>query len=516
MISTSPPRENVLSVIFRRRPNLTVFATNFCIMTLELVAGRLIAPFVGVSLDTWTAVIGIVLAGITLGNWVGGIAADRWPSWRLVGFALTGAGLGALFSLTITSFGAVALVSIPLPYVVGVLGITTIFLFPSIFLGMVSPIVAKMTVRDLATTGNVVGRIYASAALGSIVGTYATGFWLISQLGTRAIIITISVILLIMALAFLDLEDWRGLPRRHKYVAAALLVVLLGGAMVAVANDLCFAESRYYCIRVEMSDDGTTKIMYLNRLLHSYTDLAHPEVLAYDYEKVFATLYEYARQSEPRVLFVGGGAYTLPRYLVYRYGTPAGTVVEIDPVVSEIAFSEFDMPRVSSIATANVDARIYMQNLAPDEKFDLIVGDAFSDYSIPYHLTTREFSQMMANHLTAEGIYAANVIDSLEPGLFVASYLRTLQDVFAHTYVFQPTRHFAATDRTTFVIVGSQQALDQERLREAASRLGYSSHVRPLADKLTDDLLTQGRRNMILTDDFVPVDNLIAPVFRRR
>jgi spermidine synthase len=484
-------------------------------MTLELVAGRLIAPFVGVSLYTWTAVIGIVLAGITVGNWLGGMVADRWPSPRLVGVALLGSGLSALLSLSITALGAAALTSIPLPYLLTVLAVTLIFFFPSMFLGMVSPAVAKLTVRDLSTTGNVVGKIYASAALGSIVGTYATGFWLISLVGTRAIIVAVAVLLLVMALAFLDLDQWRTLSRRHKLTALGLVAVLAAGALLSVSRNVCFEESRYYCIRVDADPDGTYKVMRLNHLIHSITDLKHPEVLLYDYEKVFAAFYEYAPASEPRVLFLGGGAYTLPRYLVHRHGEPDGTVVEIDPAVSEAAFAEFDMPRESSLATVNVDARIYMRDLPAGETFDLILGDAFSDFSIPYHLTTREFARLIADHLTPDGVYAANVIDTLEPGLFAGSYLRTLREVFAHTYVLTPEEHAHASDRTTLVMVGSKTPLDRERLQQAAMAVGYAEQMHFLTDEETAALLARQPRDIILTDDFAPVDNLIAPVFVR-
>ena len=64
---------------------LIVFVSSTCIMVLELVAGRIIAPYVGVSLYTWTSVIGVVLAGMSLGNYLGGGLADRWASPRLLG-----------------------------------------------------------------------------------------------------------------------------------------------------------------------------------------------------------------------------------------------------------------------------------------------------------------------------------------------------------------------------------------------------------------------------------------------
>ena len=61
---------------------LLVFAASFCTLVLEIVAGRVLAPAIGVSLYTWTTVIGVVLAGVAVGNYVGGVAAGRAASAR--------------------------------------------------------------------------------------------------------------------------------------------------------------------------------------------------------------------------------------------------------------------------------------------------------------------------------------------------------------------------------------------------------------------------------------------------
>src|ERR1051326_4281210 len=75
---------------------LVVFVASCCTLILELVAGRILAPFIGVSLYTWTSIIGVVLAGISLGNYLGGRVADRWPQRRTLGFLLAAGGLASL------------------------------------------------------------------------------------------------------------------------------------------------------------------------------------------------------------------------------------------------------------------------------------------------------------------------------------------------------------------------------------------------------------------------------------
>ncbi len=149
------------------RPNLIVFVSNFCIMVLELVAGRIIAPYVGVSLYTWTSIIGIVLAGISLGNYLGGRLADRSASLRNLGFIFLAGGLTSLIILSVNVTALIIPSSWPIIGRILVL-ITLLFFIPSTILGMTSPMVAKLAVKDLSKTGSVVGKIYAFGTIGSI------------------------------------------------------------------------------------------------------------------------------------------------------------------------------------------------------------------------------------------------------------------------------------------------------------------------------------------------------------
>src|SRR4030088_2983097 len=183
---------------------LVVFCSSCCTLILELVAGRILAPFIGVSLYTWTSIIGVVLAGISLGNYLGGRIADRWPQRRTLGILLAAGGLASLAILPLiniaTAIPTAELIDAnnrlggALPVGRGTLlilrlaAITTLIFFPpSFILGMVSPVVIKLTLRDLAHSGGLVGKVYALSTLGSILGTFATGFGLVHLLGTRMI-----------------------------------------------------------------------------------------------------------------------------------------------------------------------------------------------------------------------------------------------------------------------------------------------------------------------------------------
>ena len=209
------------------QPNLIVFLSSACIMVLELVAGRIIAPYVGVSLYTWTSVIGVVLAGISVGNYLGGRLADRWASLRLLGSIYLGGRLadrwaslrllGSIYLLAgLACFGILAADAASRvtpgnwPILVNILVLTAILFFlPCVILGTISPIVAKLAVRDLAETGSTVGKIYAAGALGSIVGTFATGFVLISWFGTYTIAWGVAAVLLLLGFLFFFGGRWQ-------------------------------------------------------------------------------------------------------------------------------------------------------------------------------------------------------------------------------------------------------------------------------------------------------------------
>lgn len=317
------------------RPNLIVFISSSCIMILELVAGRIIAPQVGVSLYTWTSVIGVVLAGISLGNYLGGQLADRWASPRLLGGIFVLGGLTSLGILAVDEMDILGKTEWPFIAEILLL-ITALFFLPATILGTVSPVVAKLAVRDLDKAGRTVGNIYAAGAVGSIAGTFATGFLLISWFGTHAIVWGVGLVLLIVGLLFL-------LGSSRRWTLFATLVLAIGSTLAFRTQWLegpCTRETNYFCIQVREEDkDGErVRVLTLDRLVHSYTSLDNPTKLVYDYEQVYAdvTAYQAQRKDRMRALFIGGG-YTFPRYVELVYPYSDLHVIEIDPGVTEVA-----------------------------------------------------------------------------------------------------------------------------------------------------------------------------------
>jgi spermidine synthase len=494
------------------QPYAIVFISSACIMILELTAGRIVAPYVGVSLYTWTSIIGIVLAGISLGNYIGGRLADRWGSLRL---------LGLLFLLSgLTSFGvlAVDLVGRRLPagwpVILEILVLVAVLFFvPSTILGTISPVVAKLAVRDLAKTGRTVGKIYAAGTVGSIVGTFATGFVLIAWFGTTTIVWGVALTLIGMALIFF----WPGRWRAAAIAAALVVLVGLGGAQAAGwLSSRCTLETNYFCIKVrdEERNGNKVRVLVLDRLVHSYSSLEDPTQLVYGYEQLYAQLTRYwAEQgSDPRALFIGGGGYTFPRYVEAVYPGSEIDVIEIDPGVTQVAYALLGLDRDTAIRSFNEDARLFMER-APDQGYDLIMGDAFNDFSVPYHLTTLEFNQRVQAWLDEGGLYLVNIIDSPRAD-FLRSYVGTLRQTFDYVYLAPTQAAWRETPRSTFVVIASDAPLSMAHLARSKpenSRLDLTDLLLSGAD--LDALLAEGRA-VILTDRYAPVDQMLAPAFR--
>ncbi len=524
-------------VAFRRpwQANLVVFISNTCIMTLELVAGRILAPTIGVSLYTWTSIIGVILAGLSLGNYIGGKLADRIASPRVLMLLLWLASAASLAVLyTNVLMGDISwpkTISLPVRIVLLTSGV---FFLPSVALGTISPMVVKLTLADLGRTGEVIGQIYAASAAGSIVGTFATGFVLISMFGTRVIVAGVAGILFILGL----LIGFRHL--RRVTLILALLVAALASYSIhrrGLIRSPCWDETNYFCIKVSEQEQGgrPIRVLTLDRLVHSYVDLLDPLHLVYGYEQLYGAVLAVTMPKSPlSAFFIGGGGYTFPRYLEAVAPGSRVVVAEIDPGVTRVAHEALGLPYDTSIITYNDDARSF---LARDQngRYDLIVGDAFNDFSVPYHLTTLEFNELVKAHLKPGGIYMVNLVDGRQ-GLFVRAYVRTMRRTFQNIYVAPSVSgNLEDTIRQTFVVVASDRKLPlgSDQASVAALEPGLHPDTNTsnnpsaqtqeklnipalLAQFLTSEQLEailNARPAPILRDDFVPVDNLLAPVF---
>jgi spermidine synthase len=509
------------------KANIVVFIASFCTLVIELIAGRIMAPFIGVSLYTWTSIIGVVLGGISVGAYLGGLLADRYPTQTTLGVLLILSGLGAFAISPLTTYLGGSQWNASL--MIRILIITTLIFFaPSCVLGMISPVVVKLALNNLDKTGNIVGKIYAFSTLGSILGTFATGFFLISWMGTRHILFSTGGILMVSGVVFGGF-----LSRKKIFMAVGVglfipfLGVFYGHAFKPPleGRTYFYKESNYYTIQLKKKD-GTNKgsaleALVLDHLIHSYTDLDDPLHLEYEYTRLYEELVRWQTKGKQsfRALFIGGGGYTFPRFLEAKYPGAQIDVVEIDPEVSRVARVFLGLPwNTTRIRTFNEDARWFVMNCKESGVYDFIFGDAFNDLSIPYHLTTKEFDLELRRLLKPDGLYMVDVIDSFKKGLFIPAYIRTLEEVFGEERVNLVIANTDINDMgiSTYVVVASSKDLEQEDFVEDMKRLGDTEVIALFYPQSLLQPYLKDHAPVILTDDYVPVDNLIAPIFEER
>lgn len=494
-----------------------VAVTAACGLVVEIVAGRMLAPYLGMSLYTWTAVIAVVLAGFSVGHWIGGRLAD-WPSDRAryaVANCLLLAGISAAGSLVLLRLLSGPVLDLGLPAVPTILIIATALFFPpSLFVGIPSPVLTKLAIeQESHRMGRLLGAFYAAGALGSIAGTLAAGYVFISWLGTiRTVLLVAGVYVTIgTALFFLRPAGQRQTPLAA-WVVPVTISLLLGGAVMFGGSRLlaftsnCDAESDYYCIRVvdltaELGEPG--RLMVLDHLGHGINLEANPSVLVTPYVDAQNMLVErhLGDRDTLRAFLIGGGAYTLPRAWL-RTRTEARIVIaEIDPAVTKVAQRELWLPDDPRLTIHHADARRVLT--LDDSMYDVILGDAFHDIAVPQHLVTEEFFRTVASRLSPAGIYLMNVVDSLSRPRLAYSVAETLARVFP---VVEVWRSNDTGERATFVIAAMRKPTPSDRL--------VSRHQQGLVWRrvATDrrKLLAQRLGAMILTDDFAPVDRLIG------
>jgi spermidine synthase len=498
------------------------FDSSFCVMVIELVASRMLAPYIGVSLYTWTSIIGVILAGIALGNFLGGRLADKRATPVLLGAVFLAGGTMTAVILPIIKVVGIAdwWGSLPL-MAVFVAKVALVFFAPSVVLSMVSPIVIKLALADIGQTGGVVGTIYAFSTIGSILGTFLTGFYFIMWFGTMVIVWIVAAILIVTGVLIWFLWRTPGSSinrfKRPAMLSAALLVVL-GYAIMMQSRQSWQVdyglESNYYAIKVR--DGDNVKILVLDRLVHSYVVPNNPLELKYEYLRVFRELTEFLQQGKPspRTLHLGGGGYSFPRYLEAVYPGSTNHVLEIDPAVTLVAHEILGLPYQTTIRSYNMDARLYLIQGMATQKYDLVIGDVFNDTSTPYHLTTLEFDRALKRIMQPEGVYLLNIIDAYENGRYMPSMINTLRQVFRNVYLFNCGMSWNFPGRATFVIAATDRELDYFAYEKFVTEDGKKRPAGIMHNPAALDMYVIERQALLLTDDYVPTDILVAEMLR--
>lgn len=497
-----------------------VFMSSALLLVLEIVAARLIAPYVGVSLYTWSAVIGVVLAGLSIGNAIGGAWADRQATAGGAGSVLVAAGLSALlipWLLLLTAKGLQ-------PYELSILGtslilVLALFLLPALLIGIVTPLLTTLALAHSRRTGHIVGMMHALGATGSILGTFVAAWWLIPTLGSRNVVLTSGLMLVLSGLVLLrPLSN-----RRHAALSGAAVVVAsalgLGTLFNPALASPCERESSYFCIRTV--DEGVHPVLgqarslVLDHLLHGTNVENDGTYLSAPYVQLMQELMcrHHHDKASLSAFFIGGGAYTQPRALWLASMPVDITVAELDPTVTEVAREDLFLDE-RDMQVIHGDARAILNSLPEDERFDIIVGDAFHDVSVPYHLVTREFAQLLSRRLNDDGIYVLNLVDAYPDGRLAGALIKTLGTVFRHVDIWLNEIPQGAA-RVTYVLSASNRPTE---LAGDSNRLHAVTRPSRSWTRVTDRVFTDGAGVdesdvPVLTDDNAPVEQLISTLF---
>ncbi len=404
-----------------------VFLAAGAVLVLEILSVRLLAPYVGLTLETTTSIIGAVLAGIAIGAAVGGRVADRINSrWLLVGLFVVG---GLLVLLTVPIIRALGPTASEGGNAAAV-GVTFAALVPvAAVLSGVTPTVARLQLRDLRASGTVVGGLSAWATAGALVGTFGTGFVLVPLFPVSSTIVAIGVALVLVGIL---LGAYLGLLNRAKIVAAT--IVSIGVVALTLAQrSPCAAESAYHCIQV-VEDPARLSAWYLllDRGYNSDIDLEDPRYLGFAYEKWLSEAIDRLGSAKAPLdgVFVGGGAFTMPRWLDATRPGSRSSVLEVDSKLVEFDRKRLGLRTSPDLRAVVGDARLTMRR-EPSHSADVVVGDAFSSRTVPWQLMTTQWLGEVKRVLKPGGLYALNMID-LRPLRLLRAEAATLLASFAN------------------------------------------------------------------------------------
>ena len=401
---------------------IVLFVLNAAGMIMELVASRLLSPYFGNSNFVWTAIIGIILLAGSLGNILGGKISVKKHDRLVIAYLLVVAsmclsvipmvGNGVLESIKALNFGT---------QTSAVIGSVVLFLLPSTIFGIVTPVIMKDRLDAIKERGVESGKITAIIAIGSLVGTFAGGFWLIPALGTNLIFALLGVVSLVVA----NMLWWKIRREAPKLLSIVMFIVALVLSITSFVHinkpdETISIDTEYGRIIVENDNyNGQPVRFYKQSGAYSsaiFLDQNKKYELVFDYLKKYDQMFNYLNVKN--VAMIGGAAYQYPKYFISHFEDKNLDVIEIDPVSTEIAKKYFFLDDLINdygddrLGLYNADGRVFLDET--DKKYDVILNDAFAGEVPVGTLATKEAAKIIKSRLTDGGVYMSNVLTSLE------------------------------------------------------------------------------------------------------
>lgn len=510
-------------------PSATVFFTGGCFAVLVLVAYRLVARSLGASLYTWTSILGVALTGLAVGHYLGGRIADRYHPRRAVAvlFGLSSAACIGLVVANNILTGGTWLWWFYWPSHV-LLHVSLVLLVPSTLLGAICPVVAKMAVGSVTTNvGRTIGVVYAWAAAGGIVGTFLAGFFLIVAFENTAILWFLGAALLLVAVLY-----WISCWAMYLWGMVFIALATMGMADEPWAqeagtaallrerpdpNVVFEAETLYGHLAVRRTDRRPDTRVFVQGALPGEEKVIQDAVhLPAPYLKVFAELTRglLGDRKSPALLVLGAGGYVFPRYAKAAWPDCRVDVVEVDPGVTLAAREAFGLDDEAALRTIPMDARCYLDQVRktaaperPAPKYDFIYEDAVHDGVVPFPLVTKECNDAIAGLLADDGVYLAHLVDIYPEGRLLGRVVNTISETFPHVYVVVG-RSGSPAVRDVCIVIATRRTLDPQTLLDGSGKYAEFSSL----DDTQIAALKKGCDGAVLTDEYAPVENLLAPV----
>jgi len=494
-----------------RRVRFITFVAGAAVMGLEIMASRLLTPSYGDTVYVWGNLIAVIMGALAVGYRRGGIAADRKPNFDRLSNLMFTAGVLILLIPVTTPLVLEIIVGFNLGNSAGSLVASVVLLFaPTVYLGMVSPYAVKLCADDVVNIGGVSGGLSSINTVGSILGTFFTVFGLIPRFGTREIISSLGVMLVVISL----------LGRKQRYVITVLCIVavillpntLLMGRLGAIGSSPLYSTASIYGKITVVENEGKgVRTLYLAEMPQSAMYMNGSTALVFRYTELFNLGFGY-NPNITSVLFIGGGGFSSPKQFLADYPWVEVDVVEIDPKVVEVAYTYFGVPTDEPRLTVSVaDGRQFLEDAGT---YDMIVLDAYSPTYVPFHLMTYEFHEMVWEHLNADGVVLSNLIGSLvgDTSELFWSEVMTVGAVFPHVDLYR-TRETLESVVQNMVLVAykSNEQVPGNIIRSNLfDKLGDTERVTSYMNaRIGADTPETG---LVLLDNYAPVETLLNPV----